>query len=110
MKSDDESVLSARDIGVRPRTSDRSSQRPASGGAVRDVSPDGRIIAAYGNGRGQIDHVVARPGRWRGASRTAARVSAEKEIIGSLVKWSMDGKSILIAKEKGDDSPSESGA
>jgi WD40-like Beta Propeller Repeat len=34
-------------------------------------------------------------------------VSAPEIIIGSLVHWSPDGKSLLIGKDKGDGSPNE---
>ena len=75
-------------------------------GRGSDVSPDGRTIAlpAFDADGSTTLWLVPVDG---GEPRPLLRVSPPERIIGSLVKWSKDGRSILIVKEKGDDSPSE---
>ena len=60
----------------------------------------------YGNGRDRFTTLWLVPVDGR-EPRPLLRASPPEMIIGSLVKWSKDGKSVLIAKEKGDDLPSE---
>ena len=86
-KSDDESVLVARDM-ASGHERELARRKGGPWGRGTDVSPDGRIIALTAMDTRQIDHAVARPGRWRRASPAAARVSAGKDhrLAGEMVQ------------------------
>jgi hypothetical protein len=75
-------------------------------GRGTDVSPDGRTVAlpAFDADRSTTLWLVPVDG---GEPRPLLSASPPEMIIGSLVKWSKDGKSLLIEKQMGDGSPSE---
>ena len=103
LKSDEE-VLVARNLSDG---SERALVRRKGGwGRGTDVSPDGRTLALPArdaNGATTLWLVPVDGGEPRGL----LRASPPEVIIGTLVHWSADGKSLLIGKDKGDGSASE---
>ena len=69
-------------------------------GAGYECSPDGRTIAlpAFDADRSTTLWLVPVDG---GEPRPLLRASPPEMIIGSLAKWSKDGKSVLIARGEG---------
>ena len=101
----DESVLVARDM-ASGHERELARRKGGPWGRGTDVSPDGRTIAVPArdpNGSTALWLVPVDGGE----PRALLRASPPEIIMGTLAKWSKDGKSVLIAKEKGDDSPSE---
>jgi Tol biopolymer transport system component len=81
-------------------------RRKGDWGRGTDLSPDGRTIAIG------VRDASGSTTKWLipvdgGEPRALLRASPPETMIGSLVKWSKDGKSLLIAKQKGDGLPRE---
>jgi len=103
LKSDEDGLV-ARDIASgQERVLLR---RKGDWGRGADLSPDGRTIAigVRDPSGSTTTWLVPVDG---GEPRALLRASPPEAIIGSLVKWSRDGKSLLIGKRKGDRSPTE---
>lgn len=77
-------------------------RRQGGWGRGTDVSPDGKTIAIMGPDRSTGATTLFLIPVDGGSARELLRASRPEMIIGSLVKWSPDGQSLLVAKDKGD--------